>query len=436
MAKLKMLSLCSGIGGLDIGAEMTGKIEVVGQVEIDPFCRRILVYHWPHVTQMEDIHDVRGDEFGPIDILAGGIPCQGNSTAGKRRGREDERNLWPEFRRLLRATGARWAVVENVRGLLSSNVDRRTGDYGIFGDILRDLAELGFDAGWCVLAAADAGAPHKRERVFLVAHLADTGRTGQPGRGAGGGPTPLGETLNARTSDSGVMADRDDQGRHRGAQLPDGWHEIQAAQQLWPDTDRRDDALADTPGGRQHPGESGHARWQTGPTAALCRGEQRVVGDASGTRLQERHGGAGTARTRAAAQQSGTGQAQSRVGRVTDGLPCRLVPSARTTTSIERRRLTRAAAHPLTVPLSRLPPSLPNTPIALSLRSLFGADGALRWPTGPGMRQNWWESPRTLVGTLLERAAMLKALGNGVVWPVAHAVFAAIVTTEEAHYGR
>jgi len=430
MAKLRMLSLCSGIGGLDIAAEMTGAIEVVGQVEIDPFCRRNLAYHWPHVKQMEDLYAVRGGEFGPIDIVAAGFPCQPSSAAGRRRGRADERNLWPEVARILHATGARWLVAENVVGLLSANVDRGGRDHGLFGDIQRDLAQMGYTSGWCVLAAADAGAPHKRERVFLVAHLADTGRTGQPGRGAGGGPTPLGETLNARTSDSGVMADRDDQGRHRGAQLPDGWHEIQAAQQLWPDTDRRDDALADTPGGRQHPGESGHARWQTGPTAALCRGEQRVVGDASGTRLQERHG------ARAAAQQSGTGQAQSRVGRVTDGLPCRLVPSARTTTSIERRRLTRAAAHPLTVPLSRLPPSLPNTPIALSLRSLFGADGALRWPTGPGMRQNWWESPRTLVGTLLERAAMLKALGNGVVWPVAHAVFAAIVTTEEAHYGR
>lgn len=166
---LRMLSLCSGIGGADLAAEWTGAIEVVGQVEIDLFCQAVLAKHWPKVKRMADIKEVEGHEFGPIDIIAAGIPCQGNSLAGKRKGAEDERNLWPDTKRIISTAQPRWLVVENVPGLLS--VD----DGQLFATILDDLDTLGYRVGWFIYGACEIGAPHQRERIFLVAHLSCVG---------------------------------------------------------------------------------------------------------------------------------------------------------------------------------------------------------------------------------------------------------------------
>lgn len=162
--KLRMLSLCAGIGGADLAAEATGHIEVVGQVEIDPFCQAVLEKHWPEVKRMSDIREVKGHEFGNVDIIVGGIPCQPHSLAGKRKSSADDRNLWPEFYRIICTIKPRWVVVENVLGLLSSEGG------AFFGGILRDLADAGYDAEWHVLRASDVGAPHERKRVFLVAY--------------------------------------------------------------------------------------------------------------------------------------------------------------------------------------------------------------------------------------------------------------------------
>jgi DNA (cytosine-5)-methyltransferase 1 len=84
MKKLRMLSLCSGVGGADLAAEWTGAIEIVDQVEINTFCQAVLTSHWPDVKRLSDIKDVQGDEFGSIDIVVGGIPCQPFSGTGKR----------------------------------------------------------------------------------------------------------------------------------------------------------------------------------------------------------------------------------------------------------------------------------------------------------------------------------------------------------------
>src|SRR5690242_12416306 len=160
---MRVLSLCSGIGCIDFAAEQAGG-EIVGQVEIDEFCQQVLAKHWPHVKRLGAIQEVTGDEFGPIDLLAAGFPCQPSSLAGKRLGREDPRYLWPEIARLLRHIYPRWAVLENVPGLLTVESGR------VFRDILWTLAQMGYDARWCVYSAADVGAPHLRERVFVVAH--------------------------------------------------------------------------------------------------------------------------------------------------------------------------------------------------------------------------------------------------------------------------
>jgi len=162
--KLRMLSLCAGIGGSDLAAEATGAIEVVGQVEINPFCQAVLAKHWPNVKRMNDIKEVKGHEFGAIDILVAGIPCQGNSLAGKRKGSQDERNLWPETKRIICKARPRWIVVENVVGLLSVDAGQ------LFATVLADLDTLGYRIGWSVYGACEVGAPHQRERVFLVAY--------------------------------------------------------------------------------------------------------------------------------------------------------------------------------------------------------------------------------------------------------------------------
>jgi DNA (cytosine-5)-methyltransferase 1 len=155
-------SLFSGIGGLDLGLERAGH-EVVWQVEADAYCRRVLAKHWPHVPCYEDVTTVRGEDLPPVDLICGGFPCQAVSVAGKQIGTQDDRWLWPHFARLLRVLRPRYALLENVPGLLTVSGGR------VFGAVLSDLAESGYDCEWEVLSAADVGAPHLRQRVWIVA---------------------------------------------------------------------------------------------------------------------------------------------------------------------------------------------------------------------------------------------------------------------------
>lgn len=162
------VSVCSGIGGIDLAAEAAG-FTTVALCEIDSFAQSVLTAHWPGVPIWGDIHELTADKLEAagiihVDLLSGGIPCQPHSLAGRRRGSGDKRDLWGEFARLIREVRPEWVLVENVPGLLSSD----TGRY--FGGILRDLAALGYDAGWCVFGADSVGAPHIRKRVFVVAH--------------------------------------------------------------------------------------------------------------------------------------------------------------------------------------------------------------------------------------------------------------------------
>src|SRR5437868_15209237 len=110
-----------------------------------------------------DVRDLTGTELQPVDLIAGGFPCQPVSLAGRRRGSADERWLWPEFARLIRVLRPRYVLVENVPGLLVG---------GGMAEVLGDLAALGFDAEWDCISAAHVGAPHLRYRVFIVAHAA------------------------------------------------------------------------------------------------------------------------------------------------------------------------------------------------------------------------------------------------------------------------
>jgi DNA (cytosine-5)-methyltransferase 1 len=152
-------SLFTGIGGLDLGFERAGLGPVLWQVEKDPFCRRVLARHWPEAQRFDDVHSVGADQLVRPLIICGGFPCQPVSVAGKRRAQADERWLWPEFARIVAEVRPAIVVAENVPGLRTAGLR----------DVLADLARLGFDAEWSSLSAAEVGAPHGRERLFLVA---------------------------------------------------------------------------------------------------------------------------------------------------------------------------------------------------------------------------------------------------------------------------
>jgi len=153
-------SLFAGIGGFDLGLERTNGFEVVWQVEWDSYCQKVLAKHWPSVPCYGDIHDVGAHNLAPVDVLVGGFPCQPVSVAGKRKGQDDDRWLWPEFGRIIRELRPRYAIMENVPGLLVRGM----------GDVLGDLSEFGYDAEWGIVSAASVGAPHLRKRIFIMAH--------------------------------------------------------------------------------------------------------------------------------------------------------------------------------------------------------------------------------------------------------------------------
>jgi DNA (cytosine-5)-methyltransferase 1 len=192
---MNVLSLFSGIGGLELGLERAG-MTVVGQVEIDEFCRRVLAKHWPEVPRHDDVRTAAewwGGVVRPsVDVVAGGFPCQPFSSAGRRQGIADERWGWPWMRDVISAVRPRYVVVENVAELL-----RDTEAVAI---ILGDFADLGFDVEWDVVSACSVGAPHPRSRVLFLAYPAGGDVPGQgplssrtPGlraehRGSGGAP--------------------------------------------------------------------------------------------------------------------------------------------------------------------------------------------------------------------------------------------------------
>ena len=157
---LRVGSLFSGAGLCDLGLHWAG-FKHQWFCEIDPFCRSVLARHWPGIPIYEDVTTLNGAELPPVDVLCGGFPCQDVSQGGKHAGiRKGTRSgLWLEYARLIGEMRPWYVIVENVRGLLARGIEI----------VLRDLASLGYDAEWEVLSAAALGAPHRRERVFVVA---------------------------------------------------------------------------------------------------------------------------------------------------------------------------------------------------------------------------------------------------------------------------
>ena len=157
-------SLFSGIGGFDLASEWMGWTNVF-HCEMNPFCNRVLNHHFPDAICYEDIKQTDFSVHkGKIDILTGGFPCQPYSAAGKRLGKEDDRHLWPEMLRAIREIQPCWVVGENVLGLVNWNEGL------VFEEVQTDLEAQGYEVQPYVLPAAGVGAPHRRDRVWFVAH--------------------------------------------------------------------------------------------------------------------------------------------------------------------------------------------------------------------------------------------------------------------------
>jgi DNA (cytosine-5)-methyltransferase 1 len=160
---VNVLSLFSGIGGLELGLERAG-MTVVGQVEIDPFCRRVLAKHWPEVPRHDDVRTClswwRSEPRPVVDVVAGGYPCQPDSLAGRRLGERDHRWLWPQMAEVIDEIRPAVVIGENVPGHRARGLPT----------VLDDLARLGYHARTGVARACEVGAPHPRARLFILAH--------------------------------------------------------------------------------------------------------------------------------------------------------------------------------------------------------------------------------------------------------------------------
>lgn len=180
-------SLCSGAGGLDLAVESVAGGQTIWHAEYDDDASKVLSTRWPGIPNHRDITATDWTGVEPIDILTAGYPCQPFSAAGQRKGTDDERHLWPYVAEAIRVLRPRLVVLENVAGHRSLGFDC----------VLADLADMRYDAQWCSLRASDVGAPHRRERIFVVANPAGVrwdqgspepaGLLGRPDAALGGG---------------------------------------------------------------------------------------------------------------------------------------------------------------------------------------------------------------------------------------------------------
>lgn len=157
--EMTFIDLCAGIGGFSLGLEWAGMI-CEGQVEIDEYCTRVLQKHWPHVQKWGDIKAIVPGTLPTVDLICGGYPCQPFSQAGKRRGADDDRHLWPFISEIVAHIRPAWCLFENVAGHVSLGLD----------EVLSDMESKGYDAIPLVIPACSVDAPHIRKRVWIVAY--------------------------------------------------------------------------------------------------------------------------------------------------------------------------------------------------------------------------------------------------------------------------
>jgi len=163
--KLQHLDLFSGIGGFSLGLEATGGFETKAFCDIEEYPRQVLQKHWPHVKQYEDIKELnyerlKADGIDSIDIITGGYPCQPFSIAGRQKGEQDPRHLWPEYFRLVKELRPTWVIGENVSGHIKLGLDT----------VISDLESEDYSVRPFSISASSIGANHQRERIWILAH--------------------------------------------------------------------------------------------------------------------------------------------------------------------------------------------------------------------------------------------------------------------------
>jgi DNA (cytosine-5)-methyltransferase 1 len=156
---MKVGSLCTGYGGLDLAVEAYFNAEMIWCAENDKYASKVIEARF-NKPNLNDIKTINWDEVEPVDILTAGYPCQPFSHAGQRKGTEDERHLWPYIIKAISKLRPKYVILENVRGHLSLG----------FKEVLGDLAQNGYDAKWRIVRASDVGAPHQRARLFIIAY--------------------------------------------------------------------------------------------------------------------------------------------------------------------------------------------------------------------------------------------------------------------------
>lgn len=170
---MKVLDLFSGIGGISYGLELTGGFRTVAFCEIEKYPQLVLKKHWPDIPIYSDVKTLskarlQADGIS-VDVICGGFPCQDLSVAGRGGGLEKARSgLWWEFHRLIKEIRPHWVIIENVSALRSRGLDQ----------VLRSLAEIRYDAEWHCIPASAVGAPHRRDRIFIVAYSTCKGLEG------------------------------------------------------------------------------------------------------------------------------------------------------------------------------------------------------------------------------------------------------------------
>ena len=169
---IKILDICSGIGGFSLGLEATGGFDTVAFCEFDDFCCKVLNKHWPNVPIYKDLKEIGNDPeriIQEFDLICGGIPCQPFSLAGKQKGKEDDRHLWPYMYEIVKSKKPTWVIVENVGGFVNVALD----------DVCLDLETQGYATQSFIIPACSVEAPHKRDRIWilgkLMANAHDTG---------------------------------------------------------------------------------------------------------------------------------------------------------------------------------------------------------------------------------------------------------------------
>ena len=198
---MRIGSLFSGAGGLDMAVEAVFGGRTVWHSEIDKAASKVLAHRWPDVPNLGSITEIDWATVEPVDVLCGGFPCQDVSAAGKRAGIKagTRSGLWAVFADAIDALRPQYVIIENVRGLLSATAHRAVeSDNTVVGNrsdrpvlralgaVLGDLSDIRYDAVWATVAAADVGAPHRRERVFILACAADPKENGLSGQGLSG----------------------------------------------------------------------------------------------------------------------------------------------------------------------------------------------------------------------------------------------------------